>query len=138
MLTAKQEKFIQNIVKGMSQRDAYKDAYDTTSMSEGAIDVEASRLLQNPKVALRQKELIDAIAKPTIMTAQERMEYCTKVLLGEITEKATVVVDGETVEVDIQANLTTKSKFLDILNKMSGEYTTKIEGSVSVKLEDLL
>ena len=29
-LNVKQEKFIQNIVKGMSQREAYKEAYNAT------------------------------------------------------------------------------------------------------------
>ena len=37
MLNIKQEKFIQNIIKGMSQRQAYKDAYNA-NYSDKAID----------------------------------------------------------------------------------------------------
>ena len=47
--------------------------------------------------------------------------------------------DGETHIYEKSADLNTKIKALDTLNKMSGEYTTKIEGNIGVsKLEDLL
>ena len=139
MLTMKQEKFVQGIINGMSQREAYKNAYSAKNMSDNAIDREASLLMKNPKISQRHKELVDAMAKHSIMTAQERMEYCTKVLLGEIKEKAVVVVNDEAVVVDAPANLATKAKYLEILNKMSGEYVTKIDADVKVKkLEDLL
>ena len=139
MLTAKQEKYIQNIVKGMSQREAYKDAYDTKRMSDNAIDREASLLMRNPKIAQRHKELVDAIAKPTIMTAQERLEYLSGVVRGTEFEKITVVVEGEPVEVDAPASIKNKLSAIDLMNKMQGEYTTKIEGELKVaKLEDLI
>ena len=138
MLTTKQEKFIQNIVKGMSQRDAYKDAYDCKSMSDNAIDREASLLMKNPKVAQRHKELVDAIAKPTIMTAQERLEYLTGVVKGINGEKVIIEVDGQPKEITAPASIKNKLSAIDIMNKMQGEYVTKVEGNVSVKLEDLL
>ena len=138
MLTAKQEKFIQNIVNGMSQREAYKDAYNCKSMSDNAIDREACLLCKNPKVAQRHKELVDAIAKPSIMTAQERLEYLTEVIKGIQGEKICEVVDGELREYTAPTSMKNKLSAIDLMNKMQGEYTTKIEGSVSVKLEDLL
>ena len=70
----KQEKFIQNIAKGLNQREAYKDAYNASGMSDNAIDREASLLMKNPKLTQRLRELADKMAKPTIMTAQERLE----------------------------------------------------------------
>ena len=138
MLTVKQEKFIQNIVKGMSQREAYKDAYDAEGMSDNAIDREASLLMKNPKIAQRHKELVDAIAKPTIMTAQERLEYLTEVIKGIQGEKVLEVVDGEAVEYTVDTSIKNKLTAIDLMNKMQGEYVTKVEGNVSVKLEDLL
>jgi len=42
-LTAKQEKFVQELIKGKSQREAYKAAYNAKNMSENSIDVEASK-----------------------------------------------------------------------------------------------
>lgn len=138
-MTAKQEKFIQNIVTGMSQREAYKDAYDTKRMSDNAIDREASLLMKNPKIAQRHKELVDAIAKPSIMSAQERLEYLTGVIKGTEKEHKVAVADGYTYEYDEQASIKNKLNAIDLMNKMQGEYTTKIEGEFKVaKLEDLI
>lgn len=57
MLTVKQEKFIQELVKGKSQRQAYKAAYNCRRLSDNGIDVCASRLMKNAKVRLRYEEL---------------------------------------------------------------------------------
>ena len=39
MLTVKQEKFVQNIIKGMSQREAYKNSYNATKMKDNSADI---------------------------------------------------------------------------------------------------
>lgn len=120
-LTANQESFARGIAEGKSYTDAYRSAYKTDRMSPEAIYVESSRLKDNPKVALRIKELRDMSAMPTIMTAQKRKEWLTEVINNE--------------EIDINARL----KASDQLNKMDGEYVTKVEGSLNVtKLEDLI
>lgn len=126
MLTVKQEKFLQGIINGMSQREAYRNAYDTKKMSDNAVDREASLLMKNPKLSQRLLELRDELVKPTIMSAQDRLEYLSKVVNGEI-------LDGES-----EAKIDSKLKAIDIMNKMSGEYVTKVEGNLNVKLEDLL
>ena len=41
MLTVKQEKFVQNLIKGMSQREAYKKAYNA-KYKEEVLHVRAS------------------------------------------------------------------------------------------------
>lgn len=128
MVTPKQEKFIQGIVTGMSQREAYKAAYDVKSMSDNAIDREACLLLKNPKVAQRHKELVDEIAKPTIMTAQERLEYLSRVIKEEETERV-LTTDGDIVE--RKADFNVKLKAIDLMNKMQGEYVQKIEADIN-------
>ena len=121
MLTPKQEAFVQNIIQGMSQADAYRSAYSCKNMSDNAIYVNASKLVADAKVALRLKELRDELAKPSIMTAQERLEWLTERIEDD--------------EVDINAKL----KAIDIMNKMQGEYVTKVEGNLNVaRLEDLI
>lgn len=131
MLTVKQEKFIQNIIKGMSQREAYKDAYDAENMSDAVIDTEACLLMKNPKVAKRYEELIEAMAKPTIMTAQERLEYLTEVIKGIQGEKIIEVVDGEVIEYTAPTSMKNKLSAIDLMNKMQGEYVTKVEADVN-------
>lgn len=121
MLTAKQEQFAQNIIAGMSQADAYRSAYSTANMSDNAIWCEASKLVDNPKVAQRLKELRDELAKPAIMTAKERLAWLTGIIKD----------DGESTGDKLRA--------VDIMNKMQGEYVTKVEGEIKTqRLEDIL
>ena len=139
MLTAKQEKFVQCIIEGMSQADAYRSAYSTSNMSDNAIYREASVLMTNPNISQRLTELREKMMKPTIMSAQERLEYLTAVINGKKGEKMLQEVNGELVEVDAPTSLKNKLNAIDIMNKMQGGYVTKIEGEVKMKrLEDLL
>lgn len=112
MLTAKQEQFVQNIIEGMSQADAYRSAYSCENMSDNSIYVNASKLASDTKVALRLKELREQLAKPSIMSAQKRLEWLSD-----------RIEDGG---VDINAKL----KAIDIMNKMQGEYVQKVEAEV--------
>jgi phage terminase small subunit len=129
-LNVKQEKFVQNIVSGMSQRQAYKDAFKV-DYDENAIDSNASTLFKQAKIQQRYKELIEELKEATIMTAKERMIWLSEVVQGIQKEKEAVFTDGDVVIKDVEANLNTKIKALDTLNKMSGEYITKVEADVS-------
>lgn len=70
MLTAKQEAFAQAIADGMNQADAYRAAYDAENMADTSIYVEASKLIDNPNVAQRVKELKNAIADRVLWTRE--------------------------------------------------------------------
>lgn len=112
MLTPKQEQFVQNMVKGMSQADAYRAAYSSNKMSDKTIHEAASRLANDSKISARLSELRGQLTKETIMSAQRRLEWLTEVINGEE---------------DINAKL----KALDIMNKMQGEYVQKVEANVT-------
>lgn len=58
-LTAKQEKFIQGIVSGLSQREAYKQAYNTNKMKNETIDNKAYILFKKDEVRARYNELLN-------------------------------------------------------------------------------
>lgn len=144
-LTPKQEKFIQNIVSGMSQREAYKNSYNAENMKDEVIDVKACELFNDGKVKVRYQELIDKLEDEAIMTAKQRMKWLSDVVNNIQKEDIYLTADKgaegmEDVKISSKnADLNTKMKAIDILNKMSGEYTTKIEGNVGIgKLEDLL
>jgi phage terminase small subunit len=131
MLTAKQEKFCQLIVEGKSQADAYREAYPKQRCSDKTVWEAASRLMANSKVNARIKELRDKIASPSIMTAQERLEYLTRVVNGLETEKVAVAVYGNIEMAEEPAAIKTRLNAIDIMNKMTGEYTQKIEAAVT-------
>lgn len=139
MLTANQEKFAQGIIEGLSQADAYRQAYPNQRCSDKTIWENASRIYNNSKVQARITELRNQLAKPSIMTAQERLEFLTEVVHGTKGEKVIQVVDGEQVEIEVPASMKNRLSAIDIMNRMQGEYTTKIEGDIKIKrLEDLL
>ena len=124
MLTQNQEKFVQNILEGMNQADAYRSAYPNQKMSDKTIHEAASRLMKNDKVVARLNELRGELIKPSIMSAQERLEWLTQRI--------------DDADVDINAKL----KAIDIMNKMQGEYVQKVEAEVknavniSIELSD--
>jgi phage terminase small subunit len=115
MLTAKQEVFVQNLVKGMSQADAYRSAYSTKNMSDKTIHEAASRLMADSKVSARVNELREQLAGKTIMSAQKRLEWLTEQIASD--------------KVDVNAKL----KAIDIMNKMQGEYIQKIAAEVQTE-----
>lgn len=121
MLTAKQEQFVKNIIDGMSQADAYRSAYPNQKMTDKTVWESASKLMKNPKVIARLEELRSQMITPSIMTAQKRLEWLTE-LIGSDNESTT-----------------DKLKAVDIMNKMQGEYTQKIEadvkGAISINIE---
>lgn len=112
MLTPKQEKFVQGIIEGKSQADAYRAAYSTKNMTDKTIREEASRLMSDPNVSAMVKELRNQVNASTIMSAQERMEWLTKLIKN--TEEGT----------------TDRLRALDIFNKMTGEYVQRVEADV--------
>ena len=56
-LTSKQEQFCRAILAGKKQSEAYREAYNCQRMSDATVNVEASRLMDQPHVAIRIKEL---------------------------------------------------------------------------------
>lgn len=60
MLTQKQEKFVQELIKGKSQREAYKAAYRAGRMKDATIDNKASDLFQKKEIKARYNELLKA------------------------------------------------------------------------------
>lgn len=119
MLTAKEEKFSVNVFSGMTLTDAYKDAYNTDNMTDKTANEKASLLAKKDKIRSRIQQLRDEANNSKIVSAIKRKEILSDIVLNE--------------------NVSDKMKAIDILNKMDGEYITKIEGNISVdKLEDIL
>lgn len=139
MLTPKQEKFVQGILDGMSQAEAYRSAYSCKNMSNNAIYREASLLIDSPKVSQRLNELREQLMKEKIMSAQERLELLTRIAKGEERERVVRIVDGEMVELEVPASIKTRQTAIDLMNKMTGEYTQKVEadvnGTVNINIE---
>ena len=72
MLTSKQEKYVQGLVAGLSQRQAYIQAYPKASdWKENSVDRQASTLLKHPKVLGRYNELMEEHKSKALWTREE-------------------------------------------------------------------
>jgi hypothetical protein len=76
-MTPKQHQFAREVVLGKSQADAYRSAYNTLRMNDNSIRREASRLMDNPKVATTVVELQQ---KADAAVVQERVASREEVL----------------------------------------------------------
>jgi len=60
-LTVKQEKFAQKYVETSNASEAYRQSYNAENMNVDSIKIEASRLMDNPNIALTVKTLRDEL-----------------------------------------------------------------------------
>ena len=87
-LTLRQEKYVQELIKGKSQREAYKAAYNAENTSDKAIDVKASQLLKLDKVRVRYEQLKSKVVKRSedkaIITAEEILREIASIAKDDI------------------------------------------------------
>ena len=81
-LTAKQEAFAQAVAGGMTQSDAYRSAYDAENMGANPIAVEACRLMDDPNVSLRLKELRNQLSEIALWTRQDSVRVLKSIADG--------------------------------------------------------
>lgn len=106
-LTEKQERFARNIVSGMTAKQAYIAAYNTKA-NDRVIYNESAKLLNNPAIAERLKELrkpLEAHAQSTALSEREKK----RAILWDMVN-------------DANRDDSTRLKALDLLNKMDSEY----------------
>lgn len=73
-LTAKQEKFVQGLITGLSQRQAYKQAYKSERMKDETIDNKASKLFKQHEIRARYDEIIEEYKQESIWTREKAVE----------------------------------------------------------------
>lgn len=73
-LTPKQEKYVQGLFAGLSQREAYKQAYSCNNWKDNSIDREASVLASKPKIFQRLKELQDEYQERNMVTKERVLQ----------------------------------------------------------------
>lgn len=69
-LTAKQEKFVQGLISGLSQREAYKQAYNAERMKDTTIDNNAYKLMQKNDILTRYAEIMDEHKQKALWTRE--------------------------------------------------------------------
>lgn len=131
-LNNNQKLFCQYYVEnGLNGTQAYTKAYKTKN--EETARKNASRLLTNADIRAYISELQAKIEDKAIMSATERMKWLSKVINGEVKEESKYWDDHECIVYEKEADINTKIKAIDTLNKMDNSYqqNIKISGSIS-------
>ncbi|KKK91108.1 hypothetical protein LCGC14_2716290 [marine sediment metagenome] len=122
MLNVRQRRFALNIFNGMSQREAYIDAYNPAGAVE-TIDANASALVSNSKVARRVEELLGSIDNSAVATIQERKEILTGIIRADITD---YIKESEPVLNNDSLNTGAVSSF-SVTESLQGQVTRRIK-----------
>lgn len=100
-LTPKQERYVQGLVSGLSQREAYRCAYKSERMKPDTIDNAASRLLKDPKITARYDELMTELASRVLWDREKAVEVLMESLeasRGMVRLSCEVWTDDEGIE----------------------------------------
>lgn len=151
-LTDKQERFVQGLIKGLSQREAYRIAYPkSVNWKDETVDVNASKLFSNTKVLLRYNELHDKLMaqaeKETIMSATEILEELSIIGRSKIDDflevKSTEMIvgtdeEGEPIKQNVKFVEVFETKNIDPNKIKAISEIKQTRDGISLKLSDKL
>ena len=95
-LTAKQEAFTLAVFEGRSQADAYRLAYDAENMSDNAVYVAASKLMDNAKVSQRLAALRQRAEERSQVTVERVVREYARIAFADMRHFAAVGPYGVT------------------------------------------
>lgn len=133
MLTLKQERYVQELIKGKSQREAYRIAYpNSLKYKDTVVDSKASTLFKNGKVKERYEILLAEISKPQIDEAEAMRQFIIeqyqKIASGEICDECTEYdAAGNVIKIKKTVKVADKQNALAKLAEMYGVQTEKQE-----------
>ena len=128
-LTPKQELFVQGIISGLSQRQAYRQAYKAEKMTDLAVDVQASKLLKSPKITLRYRELLKQFSNMSLWSREQAFnEY------EWLKNKARASIENEGIR---QANSNAFLAALEGMNNMTFHDLELIDEKLKLEIEKL-
>ena len=139
-LTIKQRAFVDGIVKGKlgSFKEVYADVYDVTLTKQGKIpkwvEVEASRLMANPKVSLSITKGLERREVSSVASTTRTRSYVLEQLMRESKE-----ADSDSTRVRALELLgKTVNLFSDTLEIKESRTSDDIESEIEQKIEQLL
>ncbi|HEY5585698.1 MAG TPA: terminase small subunit [Ruminiclostridium sp.] len=130
-LTVKQEKYVQGLFTGLSQREAYKQSYSYKGMTDKTIDEQACRLANDYKLNARLNELKDIVAKKNILTAEWVLNNLRSVAERCMQQEPVYIYEnGEKVESgEFKFDSSGANKSLELLGKHLKLFTEKVEST---------
>lgn len=142
----KQELFVQLVVQGVSQRDAFRTAYHN-KMTDSQVDAESSAMIngtgkyrQNPKIHQRYLELHEKAVKEaeekSIAKSVEMQQILTNIIRQKLEEEVIVVENigdftSEARKLTKTASIKDIITAINTLGKMQGIFDDKNEQDAS-------
>lgn len=123
-LTIKQEKFCNKHIECGNASEAYRFAYSCSKMKDSTIWENANRLLNNPKVAARIKELQDELKAKSDIKKEHVLNKLSAILDSKITDY--VDFNGEEVKF-YDFNLLTDKQVEAIESIKHGKYGIELK-----------
>jgi len=139
-LTIKQQAFVDEIIKGKlgSYKEAYAKVYDVELTKTGKIpkwvEVEASKLVANPKIALSIQKAIEKKEQSVVASSLRTRNYVIDRLYKESQES-----DSDASRVRALELLgKSVSLFSDVIETKESRSSNEIEADIEEKIEQLL
>lgn len=128
-LTTKQEIFVQQLVAGQSQRQAYRQAYNAEKMTDKTVDEKASKLFKDGKVRARYRALLKQFSNMALWSREQAFnEY------EWLKNKAKASIENEGVR---QANSNAFLASLEGMNNMSFNDLELADKKLKLEIEKL-
>lgn len=129
-LTPKQELFVQGIISGLSQRQAYRKAYPSAKKwRDNVVDNKASELLKNGEVLVRYRELLKQFSNMSLWSREHAFnEY------EWLKNKARASIENDGIR---QANSNAFLSALEGMNNMTFHDLELIDEKLKLEIEKL-
>lgn len=126
-LTVKQENFCNYYIETGNASAAYRRAYSCDKMKDEAVNVQASKMLVNPKIALRVKQLQDALQKRSDITKDEAIKELSAIVRSRVTD----VLSAKGMTVRVKSIEELPDEVVSCISSIK-----KIKGGIEVKFYD--
>ena len=112
-LTVKQEAFANGLANGLSNSDAYRQAYDTSGMKPNVVHTEACKLANRPDITNRMNELLQEKKARNSMLSERQTD--------RVWRNVWRLAEGQGIPPAVQQSA------LQLAAKMAGMLTDKVE-----------
>jgi hypothetical protein len=143
-LTLRQEKFIQNILKGNTRYDAYVSAYPKAlKWDRNIVDITAYNLLKTHKIFIRYTELLEQLREKEHTKICWTRDEAIKTLLFILEQgkkEINEMIESKEMELDlIYRKLEKNTKDLDMTKLLTEELISKLKQSrITSKMNNVL
>ena len=139
-LTIKQRQFVDEIIKGKlgSYKEAYASVYDVTLNKDGSIpkwvEVEASKLVANPKIAISIQRAIERKEQSAVASSLRTRNYVIDQLYRESKES-----DSDSARIRALELLgKSVSLFSDVVETKEARSSDEVEADIEERIQALL